>query len=234
MRFHQANAPKAYNSVTYACVNNEWRTLTSLETALGLCTKENLNIIKSKDNVSYICNDTGWAKYTVEQVFGECFYKNEYKTAEFGGYEYVCKHNKWTLIDSIEYALGFCKETSYYKVYEYKGDYYYCSDDEEWEIALARYALQALDKCTSEKLGKTAIYRGVEYYCSDGDIWYEYTTLDKELGVCHSGIIDKVVEYNGKNYGCAFINGNGQRKYFWREEEEADRLLGFCHGLVKK
>lgn len=225
---------KPYNSVTYACVNNEWRTLTSLETALGLCTKENLNIIKSKDNVSYICNDTGWAKYTVEQVFGECFYKNEYKTAEFGGYEYVCKHNKWTLIDSIEYALGFCKETSYYKVYEYKGDYYYCSDDEEWEIAPARYALQALDKCTSEKLGKTAIYRGVEYYCSDGDIWYEYTTLDKELGVCHSGIIDKVVEYNGKNYGCAFINGNGQRKYFWREEEEADRALGFCHGLVSK
>ena len=216
---------KVHNSVKYACVNEEWRTLTKLENTLGICYKDVLDKVAESNDTTYICKENGWAKYSVADAFGNCTSAIAGKIVEFGNITYGCKNSSWRVLDSIEVALGICN-TSSTKAYEYKGKYYYCSGS-TWSIAPVSYVLE---KCTDALFGKTEVYQDKKYYCSASNTWQEYTDLEKELGFCTTKNQNEIHEYKGKKYGCTYKNINSETRFYWREESNLDKELGFCHG----
>ncbi len=223
---------KVHNSVKYGCVNEEWRQFTTLEKTLGLCYKGTKDKIGQVNSVDYICSDTGWTKFTITQALGNCTISIDYETAEYANKMYVCKNLRWTLMDSVELALGVCKKDDYKTSYKYKDNYYYCSDH-SWKIAPANIVLE---KCTSSLLGQVEVYRDTSYYCSANQTWQIYTDVDKALGVCGPKKQEGLFKYNGKNYGCTYTGVGSNKRYHWREENEIDKALGFCHatGLTWK
>ena len=216
---------KIHNSVKYACANDEWRTLTKLENALGLCYKAVLDKVAKSNDTTYICKESGWSKYSVVDAFGNCTSAIAGKIVEFGNISYGCKNSSWKVLDSIEVALGICT-TSSTKVYEYKGKYYYCSGS-TWSIAPVGHVLE---KCTDALFGKIEVYQDKNYYCSASNTWQEYTDLEKELGFCTGKNQNEIHEYKGKKYGCTYKNINSETRFIWREENNLDKELGFCHG----
>ena len=223
---------KGYSSTQYVCDNGSWRTLKKLELQLGPCYKGSREMVNTIENTPYICNDTGWTRYSLDVAFGSCSYSKRGEMAELAGMQYVCK-DSWVLMDSIELILGACIKTingSYYDIFQVGDDYYHCVDD-HWRIAAAEYALQTLDKCTPEIHGKIDVYRGKEYFCSDANNWQDYGELEKTLGMCSVSAIEEIREYNGKVYGCTYGTSTTNKAiYIWRQEDARDAELGFCHG----
>lgn len=213
---------------TYGCSNGEWRTLTKMESTLGICHKGiRDSIYKTSGTEHYICTDSGWTTYSIETVYGKCVHDSIGKEVTFAGDKYVCKFPQWEKIDSLELALGPCVESDYYKTVQYGDDIYHCHDG-QWNIAEAVFALKGCDQST---FGEIKEYRGEEYYCSSNKNWQEYTDVEKALGFCTEENKSDEKIYNGKKYGCSYKTGNNiWDSFFWRAEDSLDVLLGtFCH-----
>lgn len=224
---------REFSSTQYVCDNGSWRTLKKLELQLGPCYKGNMDEQKVLESTPYICNDTGWTKQRLEDVFGSCGYDDRGKLAELAGVQYACKYPNWKKLDSIELILGACitnVNTSYYKIYQVGDDYYHCVD-ETWRIASYEYALNSIDKCNPEIYGKITEYRGKQYFCSESNNWQEYSELEQVFGLCSPSVIEDIRQYGGKTYGCTYGNSvTNHRIYYWRLEDARDAELGFCHG----
>ena len=219
---------KHYSDNAYACDNGKWRRASKLElTELGICNAALRDSIRGLDTNAYVCRDTGWAWYAGYHNIGGCSVDDRGETKKFLDRDYVCKRNGWLLIDSVEAALGLCLEGSfpYNKAYQYGDEYYRCSE-ERWTIAPPDLVLPT---CTEDNFGEQGTYRGKEYYCSANQTWQEYGDLEKALGLCSPEKQEGLYEYNGINYGCTYMSDNGKKKFFWRAEDNLDKLLGFCH-----
>lgn len=219
---------RVYSKTTYGCRNGTWRTFNRLDNALGFCHKGIKDKIDYIETSSYICNDTGWAAYTVVQAYGQCTSARQGEVVTHGNKKYACKSSSWKVMDSIEVALGVCVSgVTSSEVMFYNGEYYYCASDNTYKIATVS---MMLGNCTDNIKGKIEEYRGQRYYCTFANKWQEYTELEEQFGICEAETQQEEHELNGKLYGCTYSNGNNQKYYYWREASKLDSALGFCHG----
>lgn len=198
-----------YKSSTYICrTTNKWETLTSTEKNLGICTSKmygKIDTVKSS-GTGYICDTTGWRTATVFDYYGACDSTKLYTAKTVGGITYGCQNAKsWEKLTYPTTAFGFCtsKLVGTMKA-DSTGKVYIC--DSIWRAATKS---EVLGTCDDDNEGLEKTYSSIKYACVNKE-WRTYTSLERTLGLCYKGTLDKTASDGVETYIC---KENGWKKY---------------------
>ena len=198
-----------YKSSTYICrTTNKWETLTSTEKTLGICTSKmygQIDTVKSS-GTGYICDTTGWRTANVYDYYGPCDSTKLYTSKTVNGIAYGCQNAKsWEKLTYPTTAFGFCtsKLVGTMKA-DSTGKVYIC--DSIWRVATKS---EVLGTCDDDSEGLEKTYSSIKYACVNKE-WRTYTSLERTLGLCYKGTLDKTASDGVETYIC---KENGWKKY---------------------
>ena len=177
------------NGQSYICDESTWRKPTSIESAIGLCTPDSVNKMKSEisedDTTDYYCDSTGWRKTILTDYIGLCDSSKYYTVKKHQDTSYACRTTKtWTTLNSTEKAIGVCAPKQYGKIDSVmtKNDTtrYYC-DSTSWRKATLT---DFFGKCDSTKYYNTVKYDKTTYTCRKNNSWETLTSIEQSIGLC--------------------------------------------------
>jgi Fibrobacter succinogenes major domain (Fib_succ_major). len=177
------------NGQSYICDNSSWRKPTTTESAIGLCTLDSLNKMKTalqkEDTTDYYCDSTGWRKTILTDYIGLCDSSKYYTVKKHQDTSYACRTTKtWTTLNSTEKAIGVCAPKQYGKIDSVitKNDTtrYYC-DSTSWRKATLT---DFFGKCDSTKYYNTVKYDKTTYTCRKNNNWETLTSIEQSIGLC--------------------------------------------------
>ncbi|SIO37675.1 FISUMP domain-containing protein [Fibrobacter sp. UWB11] len=218
------------NGQSYICDESTWRKPSSIESAIGLCTPDSINKMKSEinkgDTTDYVCDSTGWRKAVLIDYIGPCDSSKYYTVKKHQDTSYACRTTKtWTTLNSTEKEIGVCTPKQKGKIDSImtKNDttHYYC-DSTSWRKATL---VELFGKCDSTKYFSTVKFEKTTYACRKNNNWEKVTSVEDSLGFCTPDKKGKLDTIGTSSY--YYCDDSGWRKAV------ADDYLGVCDSTFK-
>ena len=175
----------------YVCRGNGWEEYTDFEKQFGVCVPRKLFMFENGSydvddhNTEYLCDTTGWIKFTPNDIIGRC------DSTEWGWYtiyrdkHYLCdKYHTWVHYGGINSSITRNSE----RVND--GD---------------------LEKCTTENYGQIAESKEFGSVGCDEDGWRTINSSEKKYGLCGDKNENEIIEKNGKKVICYWFEWSGYK-----------------------
>ena len=209
------------NDERYVCTEHGWFGMGFPASVLGYCREEFYGkISKTAEDMSYVCDSTGWQKATKEMIYGECDRSNMDKAIEYDEHKYICDGNgNWELGDSQEQEIGFCLEDLYDSVRAYDGTFYRCDPDYgEWVFVSP---LEYLGDSNESRMWDTVQAYPTVYMCNGKLEWQEQDNAFR-FGLCTDENLGEIASeaFFGINYQCSSVkdqdpDGSEHTRWLW-------------------
>jgi uncharacterized protein (TIGR02145 family) len=187
----------------YIFNGTKWE-FSEIETAIGLCQKNNAGVVSVFNNIHYICRDNAWEKATMLEfdTYGLTGVEGDVKVGVVNKNKYyVYKDGKWQSATSIEKDLGGCVASREGEVGK-SGDFYYTCKSKTW--ASATSIEKDLGGCVASREGEVS-KSGEYYYICKSKTWAEATVLEYDTYgktcLTDGSIVDGEVDHLNK-YVC--------------------------------
>lgn len=221
-----------FKNMLYVCRGNGWAEYDSLEKRFGACIPSKLFMFENgtydvdDDKTEYLCDTTGWKKFTQNDIIGSCdstevgdmtIYRDKhYLCEDYGGWRQTWTNsNVIRPKDSVMYSCDKPEDDG--KILN--GDYssfavcIYYSKSESHSVLLTSFS-----KCDKENEGVDTTYSDKPVYCNGDGYWHNvYEGLDK----CTTKNYGKTSQ--STKYGKVICDYIG-----WRHLERFEEQIGIC------
>ena len=220
-----------FDSVKYMCLpSRSWRKETTVDSALGFCTKALDDSAKIYNDNFYRCSRGEWIRVDNYDYLGTCNNMTVWDSVHVGSLVYVC--NEWPSWQLQEYAgeYGLCTMDNLGAVVNGSFGVRICKkgyhSNMAWEPA---NAIEAEVGYCADDTTFAVVTDSLCYYCNSGTWKTGTCQLSDYIGDCSSraaGVIDTV--YKGVEYVCdtsASLLG-------WHKMTAIDSLYGYCRTAI--
>ncbi len=204
----------------YIFNGTKWE-FSEIETAIGLCQKNNAGVVSVFNNIHYICRDNAWEKATMLEfdTYGLTGVEGDVKVGVVNKNKYyVYKDGKWQSATSIEKDLGGCVASREGEVGK-SGDFYYTCKSKTW--ASATSIEKDLGGCVASREGEVS-KSGEYYYICKSKTWAEATVLEYDTYGLTGVEGDVKVGVVNKNKYYVYKDGK------WQSATSIEKDLGVC------
>ena len=165
----------------YVCRDSSWKTMTTQEMALGICTEERLDEMQMLSSTYYSCKTKSSKTYSwyvtdsLEFTLGVCPSKGKLFVKETpSGAMYTCSSGFWSMT-TISDILGACTGARGVIDTVYNGVEYVC----DTSLCGARnpmwHMMQPIDSiigyCNRDRVGKAVAFKDTVYVCTSVDVF---------------------------------------------------------------
>lgn len=218
-----------FKNVLYVCRGNGWVEYDSLEKRFGVCTPQKLFMFENSsydvDNelTEYMCDTTGWIKYTIRDVIGRCDSTESGSYTIYRSSHYICTDGgSWfhhvpdsKPADSVMYSCN--KPEDVGKILNGRDtsvttcNYYSARDD--YGTFRERFY-----KCDKDNEGMDTTYAENPIYCNGNGYWHK---VFEGLGKCTTKNYGSIAK--SAQYGKVICDDIG-----WRSVDRFEERLGIC------
>jgi uncharacterized protein (TIGR02145 family) len=221
-----------YKNMLYVCRGNGWEEYSDLEKRFGACVPSKLFMFENgsydvdDDKTEYLCDTTGWKKFTQNDIIGSCDFTEVGDMTIYRDKHYLCEdyggwRQTWTNSnvirpkDSVMYSCDKPEDDG--KILN--GNYssfavcIYYSKSESHSVLFTGFS-----KCDKENEGVDTTYSDKPVYCNGDGYWHNvYEGLDK----CTTKNYGKTSQ--STKYGKVICDYIG-----WRHLERFEEQIGIC------
>lgn len=217
-----------FKNVPYVCRGNGWEEYKDIEKQFGVCVPKKLFMFENGSydiddfRTEYMCDTTGWVKFTQNDIIGRCDSTEGGFVTIFRDKHYACdKYGSWyhSMPDYSRPSdsMHICTRenldriiSGYYTVVAICGQLA--------DSSLATFVTQSFPKCDKANEGKDTTVWGVEYYCNGKGYWHNHYD---DLDLCTTKNYGDTAQ--SKQYGRVMCDDNG-----WRPLTNLEDELGIC------